>query len=197
MPVEPSRGKDIVPILPAIPSNPRLSTGQSITQTAVTTAAALRSEFDRETRSTRKYLERLADDHLAWRPHRKSFTAGELAAHIVECVRWTDAIFSGDEFNFDPATFTPYQAQSSMELLQTFDADVARGTRVLANADDDAAARPWLMRMKGTVRFERSKAEVFRDFTLSHLIHHRGQLSVYLRLLEISVPGAYGPTADE
>jgi len=163
----------------------------------VTTADGLRSEFDRETRATRRYLERLPGDRLEWRPHHKSFTAGELASHIVECVRWTEAIFGDDEFNVDPATFKSYRASSSAELLETFDASVARCMEVLAAVDDLAAARPWRMKIKGTVRFERPKAMVFRDFTLSHLIHHRGQLSVYLRLLDVPVPGAYGPTADE
>jgi uncharacterized damage-inducible protein DinB len=139
----------------------------------------------------------LPGDRLEWRPHRKSFTAGELAAHLVECVRWTDAIFSSDEFNVDPASFIPYQASSVTALLDTFDADVARGMQVLAQVGDDAISRPWRMKVKGTVRFERTKSIVFRDFTLSHLIHHRGQLSVYLRLLDVPVPGAYGPSADE
>jgi uncharacterized damage-inducible protein DinB len=165
--------------------------------TTMTTADGLRSEFDRETRATRRYLERLPADRLDWRPHPKSFTVGELAAHIVECVRWTNAIFSSDEFDVNPATFTPYRASSATELLATFDADVVRGAHALAPIDDAAVARPWRMMVKGAVRFERPKAMVFRDFTLSHLIHHRGQLSVYLRLLDVPVPGAYGPTADE
>jgi uncharacterized damage-inducible protein DinB len=158
---------------------------------------ALRSEFDRETRATRRYLERVPGDRLEWRPHRKSFTIGELAAHIVECVRWTDAIFSSDEFNVDPATYTPYRAASVAELLDAFDADVVRGVQALAAIGDDAVSRPWRMLIRGKLRFERPKAVVFRDFTLSHLIHHRGQLSVYLRMLDVPVPGAYGPTADE
>jgi uncharacterized damage-inducible protein DinB len=163
----------------------------------MTIADGLRLEFERETRATRRYLERLPGDKLAWRPHVKSFTAGDLASHIVECVRWTDAIFSGDEFNVDPATFTPYRAASTDALLEAFDADVTRGTRALAAVGDEAVTRPWRMLIKGKVRFERPKAMVFRDFTLSHLIHHRGQLSVYLRMLDVPVPGAYGPTADE
>jgi uncharacterized damage-inducible protein DinB len=163
----------------------------------MTTADLLRSEFARETRVTRQYLERLPGEHLAWRPHRKSFTAGELASHIVECVRWTDAIFNSDELDVDPAALMPYRALSVVELLETFDAAVTRGVRALATIGDDAVARPWRMKIKGAVRFERPKAVVFRDFTLSHVIHHRGQLSVYLRLLEVPIPGAYGPTADE
>src|SRR5262245_43366346 len=98
----------------------------------MTIADGLRLEFERETRATRRYLERLPGDKLAWRPHAKSFSAGDLASHIVDCVRWTDAIFSSDEFNFEPATFTPYRASSSDALLEAFDADVARGMRALA-----------------------------------------------------------------
>ena len=168
-----------------------------ILASAMTIADGLRLEFERETRATRRYLERLPGDKLAWRPHAKSFTAGDLASHIVECVRWTEVIFGGNEFDVDPATFAPYQAPSSDALLAAFDADVVRGTRALAAVGDEAVTRPWRMKIKGTVRFERPKAMVFRDFTLSHLIHHRGQLSVYLRLLDVPVPGAYGPTADE
>jgi len=163
----------------------------------MSSAAALRSEFERETRATRRYLERVPADRLEWRPHHKSFTVAELASHLVECVRWTDAIFSGDEFNVDPAAFRPYQAASVTELLGTFDSDVARGLQLLAALGDDDVSRPWRMKINGKVRFERAKSDVFRDFTLSHLIHHRGQLSVYLRLLDVPVPGAYVPTADE
>jgi uncharacterized damage-inducible protein DinB len=161
----------------------------------MTVADGLRLEFERETRATRRYLERLPGDKLAWRPHLKSFTAGDLASHIVECVRWAEAIFGHDEF--DATTFTPCRASSADELLGTFDIDVARGTRLLGGLNDVGLVSPWRMTLKGKVRFERPKATVFRDFTLSHLIHHRGQLSVYLRLLDVPVPGAYGPTADE
>src|SRR5262245_28230990 len=103
----------------------------------MTIADGLRLEFERETKATRRYLERLPGDKLAWRPHPKSFTSGDLASHIVECVRWTHAIFSDDEFNVDPATFTPYRAASHEALLETFDAEVARGTSVLAAVGDE------------------------------------------------------------
>jgi uncharacterized damage-inducible protein DinB len=160
-------------------------------------ANALKTEFERETRATRRYLERIPGDRMDWRPHQKSFTVGGLASHIVDCVRWTEAIFASDEFNVDPAVFAPYHASSVAELLATFDADVARGVQALAATGDAALANPWRMTIGGKVRFERPRTVVFRDFTLSHLIHHRGQLSVYLRLLDVAVPGAYGPTADE
>ncbi len=154
-------------------------------------------EFEHEAQTTRRHLERLPDDKLDWRPHEKSYAAGALAAHLVECIRWGDSIFTHDEFNFDPATFQFYKAESVAELLKTFDETVGDCKRALKNVDDAALGKNWQLKMRGRTLVEKSKADVFRDFTLSHLIHHRGQFSVYLRLLDIAVPGSYGPTADE
>lgn len=163
----------------------------------MTTIEALAVEFEHETTTLRRHLERVPDDRFDWRPHRKSFSAGELASHLVECVGWTELIFGGDEYAFDPASFQPFAARSSSELLDAFDRKVANGRRALGAATPGDIDRPWRLKIRDRVRFERPKAIVFRDFTLSHLIHHRGQLSVYLRLLDVPVPGSYGPTADE
>jgi uncharacterized damage-inducible protein DinB len=158
---------------------------------------SLIAEFAHEAKTTRRHLERLPSDKLDWRPHEKSFSAIELASHIVECVGWADSIFSKDEFDVDPAAFKSFTATSVADLLKTFDDKVADGQRALAGAADGDVMRPWRLKIMGRLRFEKPKAAVFRDFTLSHLIHHRGQLSVYLRLLNVPVPGSYGPTADE
>jgi len=155
------------------------------------------TEFTHEAQTTRKHLERLPGDKLDWRPHEKSFTAGGLASHIVECVGWADSIFNKDEVDVDPATYKPYQATSVPGLLKAFDDKVADCKHVLAGVDDADLMKPWRLKMMGRVRFEKPKVAVFRDFTLSHVIHHRGQMSVYLRLLDVPVPGSYGPTADE
>ena len=154
-------------------------------------------EFDHEAQTTRKHLERLPEDKLDWRPHEKSFTAGGLAAHITEMVSWTDAILNQDELDFDPASYKPYRATSVADLLKTFDDNVAKGKQALAGATDESLRQPWSFKIMGRVRFEKCKADVFRDFALSHVIHHRGQFSVYLRLLNVPVPGSYGPSADE
>jgi uncharacterized damage-inducible protein DinB len=154
-------------------------------------------EFDHEAQTTRKHLERLPEDKLDWRPHEKSFTAGGLAAHITEMVSWSGAILNQDELDFDPASYKPYRATSVADLLKTFDDNVAKGKQALAGATDETLRQPWSFKIMGRVRFERSKADVFRDFALSHVIHHRGQFSVYLRLLNVPVPGSYGPSADE
>jgi len=158
---------------------------------------SLIAEFEHEAQTTRKHLERLPADKLEWRPHQKSFTAAGLASHITEMVGWTDAILNQEEIDFDPATYKPYVAGSVADLLKTFDDNVAKGRQALAGATDDTLQQPWRLKIKGRVQFERPKGAVLRDFALSHLIHHRGQFSVYLRLLDIPVPGSYGPSADE
>ena len=154
-------------------------------------------EFKNEAQTTRKHFERLPSDKLEWRPHQKSFTAGGLASHIVECISWADSIFNSDEFDFDPATYKPYQTTSAADLLKTFDDKVRSSKQVLEGVDEEILTQPWRLKMMGKLMFEKPRADVFRDFTLSHLIHHRGQFSVCLRLLNVPVPGSYGPSADE
>jgi uncharacterized damage-inducible protein DinB len=158
---------------------------------------SLLREFAHEAQTTRKHLERLPEEKLSWKPHEKSFTAAGLASHIAECVGWTEVIFNENEINFDPSTYKPYVAQSVDDLLKTFDDKVAKGKQALAAATEETLEQPWSLKIMDRVQFEKPRADVFRDFTLSHVIHHRGQLSVYLRLLGIAVPGSYGPSADE
>jgi uncharacterized damage-inducible protein DinB len=158
---------------------------------------SLTTEFAHEAETTRKHFERLPENKLEWQPHQKSFSAVGLASHIVDCLSWTDSIFNRDEFDFDPATYKPYQATSKEDLLANFDEKIKIGKQALAGADEAGLAQPWQLKMKGAVWFEKPRSAVFRDFVLSHIIHHRGQFSVYLRLLEVPVPGSYGPSADE
>jgi uncharacterized damage-inducible protein DinB len=158
---------------------------------------SLITEFDHEAQTTRKHLERLPEDKLDWRPHEKSFTAAALASHITELVTFTEAIFNQAELDFDPATYKPYVATSVSDLLKTFDDNVAKGKQALAGATEDTLDQPWSFKIMGRVRFEKPRAAAFRDFALSHMIHHRGQFSVYLRLLNVPVPSSYGPSADE
>ena len=163
----------------------------------MTFSESLAKEFEHEAATTRKHLARIPDDRRDWRPHEKSFTIAELGAHIVECVGWTSSIFEAEQYDFDPATYKPVAAASSAELLQTFDEKVAAGMKAMAQIHDADLMKPWRLAIRGKVRFEKTKMAVLRDFTLSHLVHHRGQLTVYLRLLDVPVPGSYGPSADE
>ena len=160
-------------------------------------ADALTAEFAREAAATRRHLERLPQEHLGWRPHAKSFTAGQLGGHITECVRWAEQVFASDALDMDPSTYEVIRADSVASLLDVFDAAVERTIRAMEETSDRDAAQPWRMSMNGAVLFEKDREAAFRDLSLSHLIHHRGQLTVYLRLLDVPLVGTYGPTADE
>jgi uncharacterized damage-inducible protein DinB len=158
---------------------------------------SLLAEFAHETETARKHLARLPPDRFEWRPHTKSFTAGQLASHMVDCIRWIEPTFGADELDMDPSAYKPFRATSVAALLETFDGEVAKAKQVMASSADTGATQPWRLKMRGKVWFEKPREAVFRDMTLSHLVHHRGQFSVYLRLLEVPVPGSYGPTADD
>ena len=157
----------------------------------------LLAEFTHEAATARKHLERLPAEQFEWRPHAKSFTAGQLASHIVDCIRWVEPVFAADELDMDSDAYKPCDAKSVTAVLATFDGDVAKARQAMASAADADAAQPWRLKMRGKIWFEKPREAVFRDMTLSHLVHHRGQFSVYLRLLDVPVPGSYGPTADD
>ena len=143
-------------------------------------------------------MERLPLDSLDWRPTRKIvYGRWDGIAHRSNARSWADSIFNLDELDVDLATYKPYQATSAADLLKTFDDKVASCEQVLEGVDEETIMQPWRLKMMGQLMFEKPRADVFRDFTLSHLIHHRGQFSVYLRLLNVPVPGSYGPSADE
>ena len=163
----------------------------------MTRVGSLLAEFAHEAKTVRKHLERLPDHQLAWRPHAKSSTAGQLASHMIECIRWIEPIFGADELDMDANDFAPIDATSVAALLESFDGEVAKAKQAMTNATDTDATQPWRLKMRGKVWFEKPREAVFRDMTLSHLVHHRGQFSVYLRLLDVPVPGSYGPTADD
>lgn len=123
---------------------------------------SLTTEFDREVQVTRKHLERLPDDKLAWRPHEKSYTASALASHIVECIVWGNSIFNQDEFDIDPTVYKPYQATSVADLLKTFDEKVANCKQALADVDDDEALmKLWRFNVMGRLWFEKEGVRKF------------------------------------
>jgi uncharacterized damage-inducible protein DinB len=157
----------------------------------------LGKDLQNEARTTRPHLERLPDDKFAWQPHAKSARAGALASHMVQCIAWTPRILSADAFDFDPKTFVRRTAENGADLLAFFDATVAEALAALATADDAVLDGKWSFSIQGALRFTKRRRHALRDMSLSHLIHHRGQFSVYLRLLDIAVPSSYGPTADE
>jgi uncharacterized damage-inducible protein DinB len=156
----------------------------------------LLAEYDHEIATTRKLLERVPDDRLSWKPHAKSWTLGELATHIANLPEWGTAILNQSSFDLTEGPPRREALKSRAELLARFD-DVTRVTRGSLDKTDAEYAAMWTLKRGGHEVFSMPRSSTFRSFVLSHLIHHRGQLSVYLRLNDIPVPAIYGPSADE
>lgn len=158
---------------------------------------SLLQELQQEAQSTRKMLERVPDDKFGWKPHEKSMTLGHLASHLADIPNWVSATVETDELDFAASEYKPVNAGSKAELLKIFDDSMAKAVECLKKASDETLSGNWKMRSGDTVYFDLPKLIVLRNFVLSHSIHHRGQLSVYLRLNDIPLPSVYGPTADE
>jgi uncharacterized damage-inducible protein DinB len=159
-------------------------------------AEPLVTEFKLEARTTRRMLERVPGDRLAWRPHPKSMALGRLAMHLAEIPGWAGSILSHDELVID-GKFSPHEPAAVAEVLEAFDRNVAGFAELLGAQDNARMLASWRMRAGERVVLEAPRAAMVRSAVLSHIVHHRGQLSVYLRLLEIPLPAVYGPTADE
>ena len=159
---------------------------------------ALYEDLEFELGLTRKVLERLPEQQFAWKPHEKSMHLGQLAAHVANLVNWLALAIERDEF--DLAANPPPDRRgptTNAELLATFDKNVAAARAAFAKLDDASLDRPWTLRMGERVIKTLPRRSVIRIMSLSHMIHHRAQLLVYLRLLNVPVPGVYGPSADE
>src|SRR4030095_579509 len=154
-------------------------------------------ELQQEAKTTRAMLERVPDDKLSWKPHEKSMTLGRLASHVAEIPEWISSAVDLDELDFAKIDYKPKAVNTNQDLLKILDDAVSKATSSLENANDETFAQSWKLRNGDTVYVERQKPNVVRSVALSNLIHHRGQLSVYLRILEIPLPPVYGPTADE
>ncbi len=154
-------------------------------------------DLEHEIATTRRMLERVPEEHLAWKPHEKSMSLGALASHIANLLWWQTLMLEHDEFDMAAPQPTVTAPESRAALLQEFDEKVAVLREALAQTDEAALARPWTLRRGDHVIFIQPKIAVLRGFGISHMVHHRGQLSVYLRLLDVPVPPSYGPTADE
>jgi uncharacterized damage-inducible protein DinB len=156
-------------------------------------------EFDREMANTRKTLERVPDDRWDWKPHPKSATMGWLAGHVANMTLWASMIFDRSELDVNPAggqpPYTP--PKNRAEVLAVFDKQLGEARAKLATADDKAMTEEWTLLAGGQKIFSMPRAAVLRSFVMNHMIHHRAQLTVYLRLNDIPVPALYGPSADE
>lgn len=158
-------------------------------------AASFLPEYDHEMSITRRFLERVPTDHTSYSPHEKSMPLGRLAAHLAEIPGWIEATLAHSEY--DLSGYVAPELSTSEALLAGFDSVVAHGREVLARTTDATMLEPWTLRSGEHVVFTAPKVGVLRSFVLSHMVHHRAQLGVYLRMLNVPVPGAYGPSADE
>jgi uncharacterized damage-inducible protein DinB len=157
-------------------------------------------EFEREMGNTRRALERIPESTFAWRPHPRSNTMGWLVSHIANIPHWAVATLTRESFDVQPPgteTYTMPEARTSVELMQTFDKNVAECRTALAVATDEQLMAPWSLLKGGETMFSMPRIAVLRGMIMNHLVHHRGQLTVYQRMNDIPVPSLYGPSADE
>jgi uncharacterized damage-inducible protein DinB len=154
-------------------------------------------EIKKEAANTRRMLERLQDNHLPWKPHEKSYTTGKLAQHIANIPIWISLILRSD--NLDLANPLPRlePLNSTSELLGFFDERLATCISSIEQSPEADLEKPWVLTKGEFTILNAPKKIVMRYFAFNHILHHRGQLSLYLRLQDIPVPGMYGPSADE
>ncbi len=157
-------------------------------------------EFEHEMASTRKLLEIVPTDNPTWKPHPKSSTISGLALHLANLPSWAKMTLTEDELDLNPPSgpvWIPPAYESREKTLETFDRFVAEAREIIAATSDEEMMKPWTLKSGGHAIFTLPRAAVLRTFVLSHIIHHRGQLDVYLRMNDVPLPSIYGPTADE
>lgn len=160
-------------------------------------ATALVSEMEHEAAVTRTILERIPADKFDWKPHEKSMTFGRLASHVAEMFAWTPSTMEHAELDFSKMDYKPFEPKTTEDLTEFLDKNVTEAIAALKSSSDERFMEDWTMRNGEQVYFTMPKVAVMRSFVMNHIIHHRGQLSVYLRLNDIAVPSIYGPSADE
>ena len=161
---------------------------------------ALIGEFDHEMANTRKTIERVPDAQFDWKPHAKSFSMGALAGHIAFIPQWAKITIEQPEFDVNPAGGQPVQPpplKTRADILAYFDKGVAETRAALMSASDQNLMAPWSLLSGGKTVFTMPRIAVLRSMIMNHLVHHRGQLTVYLRMNDLPVPALYGPSADE
>lgn len=160
-------------------------------------AQALAAELEKESVATRRILERVPTDRLDWQPHAKSMTLGQLALHVASLPGVFARLGSQDGLDVSTVNFAPPAPKSTDEILAALDASLAAAKDFFSGLDDEAANAPWRLTMGEQEISKMPRHELVRSLMFNHAYHHRGQLSVYLRLLDVPVPATYGDSADE
>ncbi|HET8573307.1 MAG TPA: DinB family protein [Edaphocola sp.] len=153
-------------------------------------------ELEQESVITRKMLERIPDDKYDWQPHSKSMTIRQLSTHIAELPTWITMALTTDELDFEKNEYKPTMINNTKELIKLFEQSLDNGRSQLLPENEAILDKVWTLRSGNEIYSQTSKAEVIR-MALSQIIHHRAQMGVFLRLLDIPIPGSYGPSADE
>lgn len=156
----------------------------------------LLKEMDHEAATTRKMLSRIPDDKYDWKPHPKSMSVRQLATHIAELPTWVSMTLDTEELDFATSPYQPVQIDSTKHLMEHFEQSLKEGRTRLAAAEEEDLLPIWTLRNGAEIYSTTSKAEVIR-MAYCQIVHHRAQLGVFLRLLDIPIPGSYGPSADE
>jgi uncharacterized damage-inducible protein DinB len=156
---------------------------------------AMENEFHEEIPATRRVLERVPTEKLGWKPHPKSRSLGELAMHVAKLPGMADRIINYEEFA--PGSVPASTASSAEEIREAFEQSVSAAEKAFRNLNDANAAGDWRLVFQGKEILRKPRIAALRTNMLNHMYHHRGQLSVYLRLLDVPLPMVYGPTADE
>ena len=155
------------------------------------------AELTHEAATTRRLLDRVPEQHLGWKPHEKSMTLGRLATHLAEIPGWVSSIVEKDEFDVGASGHTPSKIERVADIRAMFDRNISAVADTLKRQSNDRLLATWRLKKNGKVVLEMPRMGVIRSLLMNHLIHHRGQLSVYLRLKDVPLPSIYGPTADE
>lgn len=155
------------------------------------------AELKHEAANTHKILERVPEDQWDWKPHEKSFTLGKLACHVAELPGWVNHIVTGSSFDIVQDRFERLTVRTKKELLEAAEKNIQQAVAALEKVKDEDLNTVWTFKRGGVTVFELPRKVALRNMVLSHIVHHRGQLSVYLRLLNVPLPGMYGPSADE
>lgn len=161
---------------------------------------SLLQEFDVEIANTRKTLERVPEGKADYKPHEKSMPMGRLAGHLSEIPTWATMTLSQDELDMNPASgtrYAPIVMSSRQELLAKFDDEVKKARETLASTSDEVMMKTWTLKNNGQKVMAMPRVAVMRSFVMNHMVHHRAQLGVYLRMNNVPVPSIYGPSADE
>lgn len=158
---------------------------------------SLLSEYGHECASTRKLLASVPFNDPNWKPHERSMSLLQLAIHIADLPNWVPVTIERDELDFSKEPYNPKKASSTEELLKIHDEAVEAAIKSITDASEEILLQDWTMRNGEKIYFTMKKIACLRAFAFNHVYHHRGQLTVYLRLLNIPVPGMYGPTADD